>query len=238
MVIGAERPWPRWSWGGLCPAPRAQTRLPILGGGLGSRKGWWTGVEGVTREAEGACWSRAFSLLVWHVYPLARPSTAPLCSLHPKSEPAGSQASPTVRPHFRELRWRPPASHDPKARRHLGSGTATGSERPPTQAGLPVRPAPPPRAPLPLCPLLAPTRNGRPDSSGPAAPPRPSPECPVGNPVPGVRPRWPGPFRAAASPDLSPLTHSWRLGLVLIPPPRAASPAGPIRADETDQKVQ
>lgn len=93
---------------------------------------------------------------------------------------------------------------------------AGGAPRPP---GAP----PAPRAPLPLCPLLAPTRNGRPDSSGPAAPPRPSPECPVGNPVPGVRPRWPGPFRAAASPDLLPLTHSWRLGLVLIPPPRAAS---------------
>lgn len=155
MVIGAERPWPRWSWGGLCPAPRAQTRLPILGGGLGSRKGWWTGVGRVTREAEGACWSLAFSLLVWHVYPLARPSTAPLCSLHPKSEPAGSQASPTVRPHFRELRWRPPASRDPKARRHLSSGTATGSERPPRRRGSPSawRATPPPE---PLC-LSAPS---------------------------------------------------------------------------------
>lgn len=126
--------------------PRGRPRFP---------QGLVDGGGGGTREAEGACWSLAFSLLVWHVYPLARPSTAPLCSLHPKSESAGSQASPTVRPHFRELRWRPPASRDPKARRHLGSGTATGSERPPRRRGSPSARRPPcPQSPSASLPPL------------------------------------------------------------------------------------
>lgn len=130
----------------VCPSSEAAS-VPARAGG----RGW----GGVTREAEGACWSLAFSLLVWHVYPLARPSTAPLCSLHPKSEPAGSQASPTVRPHFRELRWRPPASRDPKAHRHLGSGTATGSERPPRRRGSPSARRPPcPQSPSASLPPL------------------------------------------------------------------------------------
>lgn len=118
---------------GPLPGSQGATRLPILGGGLGSREGWAAGGWGM-RDAgtwavpDEACWSPVSSSSLACLPPLHNPPHHLSASFTPNLSRPGAR-HPQVSPYFRELRWQPPASRDLKVRRRPSSGTATQSKR-------------------------------------------------------------------------------------------------------------